>query len=64
MIAATLEDLRKSKRVAEDKGWELYANDLVAQIRGMEQVLGELALPADERPRNRGGRKAANETEH
>jgi len=64
VIVATLEDLRKSKQIAEEQGWELYANDLGDQIRGMEQVLRELALPADERPENRGGRKATNETEH
>lgn len=64
VIAATLEDLRKSQQIAEEKGWELYANDLGDQIRGMEQVLKELALPADERPRNRGGRNMPNETEH
>jgi hypothetical protein len=64
VIVATLEDLRKSQQIAEEKGWELYANDLSDQIRGMEQVLAELALPADERPKNRGGRKATNETEY
>ncbi len=64
VIVATLGDLRKSQQVAEEHGWELYANDLVAQIRGMEQVLAELALPADERPKNRGGRNMPNETEH
>jgi hypothetical protein len=59
VIAATLADLRKSQQIAEEKGWELYANDLGDQIRGMEQVLAELALPADERPRNRGGKEHA-----
>ena len=64
VIVATLEDLRKSRQVAEEHGWELYANDLGDQIHGMEQVLRELELPADERPKNQGGRKATNETEH
>ncbi len=33
----------------------MYANDLDDQINGMEQVLSELELPADERQKNRGG---------
>ncbi len=57
MIVATLEDLKKSKRVAEEHQWEMYANDLGDQIKGMEQVLAELQLPTDQRPRNRGGAK-------
>ncbi len=57
MIVATLEDLKKSKHIAEEKGWEMYANDLADQIKGMEQVLTELHLPAQQRPRNRGGAK-------
>ncbi|WP_201374009.1 hypothetical protein [Ktedonobacter robiniae] len=61
---ATLEDLRKSKQIAEEKGWELSVNDLGDQIRGMEQVLAGLELPADKRPKSWGGRKAINETEH
>jgi len=57
VIVATLEDLKKSKHIAEEKGWEMYANDLADQIKGMEQVLTELHLPAQQRPRNRGGAK-------
>ena len=55
VIIATMEDLKKSKRVADEKGWEMYANDLGDQIKGMEQVVAELRLPTDQRPRNRGG---------
>jgi hypothetical protein len=40
---------------AKDKGWEMYANDLDDQIAGMEKVIGQLRLPAGERPKNRGG---------
>ena len=57
VIIATMEDLKKSKQIADEKGWEMYANDLGEQIRGMEQVLAEVQLPADQRPKNRGGRK-------
>jgi len=57
-IVATLEDLQKSRVIAKEKGWEMYANDLDDQITGMEKVLAELNLPADERPRNRGGHPA------
>jgi integrase/recombinase XerD len=57
VIVATMEDLKKSKQIADEHGWEMYANDLVDQIRGMEQVLTELQLPHDERPKNRGGSK-------
>jgi integrase len=57
VIIATMEDLKKSKQVADEKGWEMYANDLGEQIRGMEQVLVELQLPANQRPKNRGGEK-------
>lgn len=56
VMVATLQDLRKSKRIADEKGWELYANDLDFQIKGMEQVLAELDLPTDQRMKNRGGR--------
>lgn len=55
VIVATLADLKKSRRIAKEKGWEMYANDLDDQINGMEQVLSELELPADERQKNRGG---------
>ena len=55
MIVATLADLKKSRSIAKEKGWEMYANDLDDQINGMEQVLSELELPADERQKNRGG---------
>jgi len=57
VIRATMADLKKSKQIADGKGWEMYANDLADQIRGMEQVLAELELPADQRPKNRGGSK-------
>lgn len=57
VIIATLEDLRRSKQIAEEKGWEMYANDLADQINGMQQVLVELQLPADQRSKNRGGMK-------
>jgi integrase len=55
VIVATLADLKKSRSIAKEKGWEMYANDLDDQINGMEQVLSELELPADERQKNRGG---------
>ena len=55
MIVATLEDLKKSRGIAREKGWEMYANDLGDQIDGMEKVLSELELPASERQKNRGG---------
>ena len=32
-------------------------NDLADQMRGMEQVLAELRLPDEQRPKNRGGSK-------
>lgn len=57
VIIATMEDLKKSKQIADEKGWEMYANDLADQIRGMELVLAELHLPADQRSKNRGGTK-------
>lgn len=57
VIRATLADLRQSKQIADDKGWEMYANDLGAQMMGMEQVLSELELPSDQRPKNRGGQQ-------
>jgi integrase len=57
VIIATMEDLKKSKQIADEKGWEMYANDLAEQVRGMEHVLTELHLPADQRPKNRGGSK-------
>jgi hypothetical protein len=55
VIVATLEDLKKSRSVARGKGWETYAKDLEDQITGMEKLLSELNLPADERPYNRSG---------
>ena len=58
VILTTLEDLRKSRGVAKEKGWEMYANDLEDQITGMEKVLSELRLPVEERPRNRGGQQS------
>jgi hypothetical protein len=45
VIVATLEDLKKSRSVAREKGWEMYANDLDDQINGMERVLSALILP-------------------
>jgi integrase/recombinase XerD len=57
VIIATMEDLKKSKQIADEKGWEMYANDLAGQINGMKQVLAELQLPADQRSKNRGGVK-------
>ncbi len=57
VMVATLQDLRKSKQIADEKGWELYVNDLDFQIKGMEQVLAELDLPTDQRMKNRGGHK-------
>jgi hypothetical protein len=52
-----MEDLKKSKQIAVEKGWEMYGNDLADQIRGMEHVLAELRLPDEQRPKNRGGNK-------
>jgi integrase len=57
VIVATMEDLKRSKQIADEKGWEMYGNDLADQINGMEQVLAELQLPADQRSKNRGGVK-------
>jgi hypothetical protein len=48
---------KRSKQIADEKGWELYTNDLADQINGMQQVLAERQLPADQRPKNRGGAK-------
>ncbi len=55
VIVATLEDLKRSRGVAREKGWEMYANDLEDQITGMEKVLSELSQPSAERPHNRRG---------
>jgi hypothetical protein len=52
-----MEDLKRSKQIADEKGWEMYANDLADQINGMQQVLAELHLPEDQRSKNRGGVK-------
>jgi hypothetical protein len=52
-----MEDLKKSKQIADEKGWEQYANDLGEQIRGMKLVLTELQLPTEQRPKKRGGSK-------
>jgi hypothetical protein len=57
VIATTLEDLKRSRTIAQEKGWEMYANDLGDQISGMETVLSELELPEDERGKNRGGQR-------
>ena len=57
VIIATMEDLKRSKQIADEKGWEMYANDLADQVRGMQQVLDELQLPDDQRAKNRGGMK-------
>jgi hypothetical protein len=51
VIIATRQDWKKSKQIADEHGWEMDANDLADQIRGMEQVLAELQLPADQRPK-------------
>jgi hypothetical protein len=56
VIVATLEDLKKSRSIAQGKGWEMYVNDLGDQISGMEKVLSELELPTEKRKKNRGGR--------
>ncbi|HEV8134750.1 MAG TPA: hypothetical protein VGP85_08745 [Pyrinomonadaceae bacterium] len=53
---ATLEDLKKSRGIAREKGWEMYANDLGDQIDGMEKVLSEFELPTEQRRMNRGGK--------
>lgn len=42
VIIATMEDSKRSKQVADEKGWEMYSSDLADQITGMEQVLVEL----------------------
>ena len=55
MIVATLEDLKNSRGIAREKGWEMYANDLGDQIEGMEKVLSELELPTEKRGKSRGG---------
>ena len=55
MIVATLDDLKKSRGIAREKGWEMYANDLGDQIDGMEKVLSELEPPTEKRGKNRGG---------
>lgn len=44
MIVATLEDLKKSRAIAQEKGWDMYANDLGDQIDGMGMVLSELGF--------------------
>jgi hypothetical protein len=54
VIIATLNDLKKSHAAAQEKGWEMYANDLGDQIKGMEQVVRELDRPDGERLRNLG----------
>jgi hypothetical protein len=55
LIVATLEDLKNSRAIAREKGWEMYANDLGDQIDGMEKVLSELEVPTEKRGENRGG---------
>jgi hypothetical protein len=57
VITTTLEDLKRSRAIAQEKGWEMYANDLGDQISGMETVLSELELPEGERGKNRGGQR-------
>ena len=57
VIVATLEDLKKSRGIAQEKGWEMYANDLNDQIGGMEKVLSELEVPVEARLKNRGGQR-------
>ena len=58
MIVTTLEDLKKSRAIAREKAWDMYANDLGDQIDGMETVLSELELPPAERKSNRGGQSS------
>ncbi len=57
VIVTTLEDLKKSRNIAQEKGWEMYANDLSDQIGGMEKVLSELERPVEARHKNRGGER-------
>lgn len=57
VIVTTLADLKKSRNIAQEKGWEMYANDLSDQIGGMEKVLSELELPVETRQKNRGGKQ-------
>ena len=57
VIVTTLEDLKKSRNIAREKGWEMYANDLSEQIGGMEKVLSELELPVEAPKCNRGGQR-------
>jgi integrase len=57
VIVTTLEDLKKSRKIAQEKGWEMYANDLNDQIGGMEEVLSQLEPPIDARQKNRGGNR-------
>ncbi len=57
VIVTTLEDLKKSRNIAQEKGWEMYANDLSDQIGGMEKVLSELERPVEARHKNRGGQR-------
>ena len=55
VIVATLEDLKKSRTSAQEKGRGMYANDLGDQINGMEKVLSELELPTEQRGKNGDG---------
>jgi hypothetical protein len=57
VIVTTLEDLKKSRNIAQAKGWEMYVNDLNDQIGGMEKVLSELEVPVEARLKNRGGQR-------
>jgi hypothetical protein len=41
VIVVTLEDLKESRGIAQERGCEMYANDLGDQITGMEKVLSE-----------------------
>ena len=57
VIVVTLEDLKKSRGIAQERGCEMYANDLGDQITGMEKVLSEFELPSQKRSKNRGGQR-------
>lgn len=55
VIMTTKADLENSLRIAREKGWEMYANDLSDQINGMQQILNELERRGEEREEGEGG---------
>ncbi|MGH9880583.1 MAG: site-specific integrase, partial [Pyrinomonadaceae bacterium] len=57
VITTTLEDQKRSRTIAQEKGWEMHANDLGDQISGMQTVLSELEPPEEGRGKNRGGQR-------